>query len=113
MASRTTSAERSDVNGTTFQFAVVGTEDMPIILLKGNLDFSADPAPLDVLRNRRVRTAATVSSIMPTTTFSALSTVAVPATDQDRSKNLLEQLGFTMKMDTELQSGFRWIDWSC
>jgi hypothetical protein len=34
----------------------------------------------------------------------------VPVTDQDRSKSLLEQLGFTVSMDTELQPGFRWIE---
>ena len=34
----------------------------------------------------------------------------MPVTDQDRSKSVLEQLGFTVSMDTELQPGFRWIE---
>jgi catechol 2,3-dioxygenase-like lactoylglutathione lyase family enzyme len=47
---------------------------------------------------------------MPTNIFKNLRSVAVPVTDQDRSKSLLEQLGFTVSMDTELQPGFRWIE---
>jgi catechol 2,3-dioxygenase-like lactoylglutathione lyase family enzyme len=43
-------------------------------------------------------------------TFSALLTVAVPVTDQDRSKALLEDLGFATTLDAELQPGFRWIE---
>jgi catechol 2,3-dioxygenase-like lactoylglutathione lyase family enzyme len=45
-----------------------------------------------------------------TTTFNALITVAVPVADQDRTKSLLERLGFETRMDTELQEGFRWIE---
>jgi hypothetical protein len=44
------------------------------------------------------------------TTFTALRTVAVPVTDQDRTKSLLERLGFEPRLDTELQPGFRWIE---
>src|SRR5689334_15490113 len=45
-----------------------------------------------------------------TDTFTSLRTVAVPVTDQDRTKSLLEELGFTTTMDVELQLGFRWIE---
>jgi hypothetical protein len=41
-------------------------------------------------------------------TYLRLSTVAIPVTDQDRSKGLLEDLGFEVRMDTELSAGFRW-----
>ncbi|MFJ4657740.1 VOC family protein [Nocardia sp. NPDC088792] len=37
-------------------------------------------------------------------------TVAVPVTDQDRSKALLEQLGLETRFDAELQPGFRWLE---
>ena len=47
---------------------------------------------------------------MPSNIFKNVRTVAVPVSDQDRSKSLLEQLGFTVSMDTELQPGFRWIE---
>jgi catechol 2,3-dioxygenase-like lactoylglutathione lyase family enzyme len=43
-------------------------------------------------------------------TFSGVITVAVPVTDQDRSKSLLEGLGFETRMDVELQEGFRWVE---
>lgn len=42
--------------------------------------------------------------------FTALHCVAVPVTDQERSKVLFEALGFTTTMDAELQPGFRWIE---
>jgi catechol 2,3-dioxygenase-like lactoylglutathione lyase family enzyme len=45
-------------------------------------------------------------------TFSAVHTVAVPVSDQERSKALFEDLGFTVTMDAELQPGFRWIECS-
>ena len=44
--------------------------------------------------------------------FTKLHTVAVPVADQERSKALLEELGFTTALDTELQPGFRWIEMS-
>ena len=44
--------------------------------------------------------------------FTKLHTVAVPVADQERSKVLLEELGFTTTLDTELQPGFRWIEMS-
>jgi hypothetical protein len=47
---------------------------------------------------------------MTTNTFTNIRTVAVPVTDQDRTKSVLEQLGFTVSMDAELQPGFRWIE---
>ena len=45
-----------------------------------------------------------------TATITMLRTVAVPVTDQDRSKALFEGLGFTTTMDAELQPGFRWLE---
>ena len=42
--------------------------------------------------------------------FKSVRTVAVPVSDQDRSKALFEQLGFTASMDAELRPGFRWIE---
>jgi hypothetical protein len=47
---------------------------------------------------------------MPTNIFNDVRSVAVPVTDQDAAKSLLEQLGFTVSMDAELQPGFRWIE---
>jgi hypothetical protein len=44
--------------------------------------------------------------------FTALQCVAVPVTDQERSKVMFEELGFTTTMDAELQPGFRWIELS-
>jgi catechol 2,3-dioxygenase-like lactoylglutathione lyase family enzyme len=43
-------------------------------------------------------------------TFTHLLTVAIPVTDQDRAKALLERLGLTTTMDAELQPGFRWLE---
>lgn len=42
--------------------------------------------------------------------FSGLSTVAVPVTDQDRTKALFESLGFETRFDADLGGGFRWIE---
>jgi catechol 2,3-dioxygenase-like lactoylglutathione lyase family enzyme len=47
---------------------------------------------------------------MDTKTFTGVITVAVPVTDQDRTKALLEKLGFETRMDAELQEGFRWLE---
>ena len=47
---------------------------------------------------------------MTTNVFTNVRSVAVPVTDQDRTKSVLEQLGFTVSMDTELRPGFRWIE---
>src|SRR5262245_28286389 len=47
---------------------------------------------------------------MSTTTFTAVRTVAVPVSDQDRTKELLERVGFHAHFDAELQPGFRWIE---
>ena len=47
---------------------------------------------------------------MTTNTFKTLRSVAVPVTDHDRTKAVLERLGFTTAMDAELQPGFRWIE---
>ena len=44
------------------------------------------------------------------TTFSAVRTVAVPVSDQDRTRALLEGFGFNTTMDVELQPGFRWVE---
>jgi catechol 2,3-dioxygenase-like lactoylglutathione lyase family enzyme len=43
-------------------------------------------------------------------TYLRVSTVAIPVTNQDRSKGLFEDLGFEVGMDTELSAGFRWIE---
>jgi hypothetical protein len=45
-----------------------------------------------------------------THTFTAVHTVAVPVSDQARTKAQFEQLGLETRMDTELQPGFRWIE---
>jgi hypothetical protein len=42
--------------------------------------------------------------------FTGVLTVAVPVSDQDRTKALLEQLGFHPRLDSELQPGFRWVE---
>ena len=47
---------------------------------------------------------------MPTNVFNNVRSVAVPVADQDRTKAVLEHLGFTVSMDAELQPGFRWIE---
>jgi hypothetical protein len=47
-----------------------------------------------------------------TAAFDGIRAIAVPSTDLDRSKSLLEQLGFTTRFDDELQPGFRWIELS-
>jgi hypothetical protein len=44
------------------------------------------------------------------TTFTGLSTVAIPVTDQDRTKALLEGLGFETRFDADLGDGFRWVE---
>jgi hypothetical protein len=43
-------------------------------------------------------------------TFASVITVAIPVANQDRTKALLEQLGFESRLDAELQPGFRWIE---
>jgi catechol 2,3-dioxygenase-like lactoylglutathione lyase family enzyme len=47
---------------------------------------------------------------MTTSTFTGMHTVAVPVTDQERSKALFERFGLQTRLDTELQPGFRWIE---
>src|SRR4051794_21002341 len=47
---------------------------------------------------------------MTKATFTGMHTVAVPVTDQERTKALFEQLGLQTRLDTELQPGFRWIE---
>ena len=42
--------------------------------------------------------------------LSGILTVAVPVSDQDRTKALLEDLGATTTEDAELQPGFRWVE---
>lgn len=44
------------------------------------------------------------------TTFTKLQTVAVPVTDQDKSKAFFEELGLTEHLDAVPQPGFRWIE---
>ncbi|MPY96000.1 MAG: glyoxalase [Acidimicrobiia bacterium] len=45
-----------------------------------------------------------------TMTFTGLSTVAIPVTDQDRTKALLETVGFETRFDADLGDGFRWVE---
>lgn len=45
-----------------------------------------------------------------TNLFTKLQTVAIPVRDQDRTRALLEELGFTTTLDKELQPGFRWVE---
>jgi catechol 2,3-dioxygenase-like lactoylglutathione lyase family enzyme len=45
-----------------------------------------------------------------TTTFTGVSTVAIPVTDQDRAKALYADLGFEERFDADLGDGFRWIE---
>jgi hypothetical protein len=48
---------------------------------------------------------------MPTTTITTIRTVAVPATDQDRTVDFfVTKIGFEKRLDAELQPGFRWIE---
>jgi hypothetical protein len=47
---------------------------------------------------------------MTTNVFKHVRSVAVPVTDQERTKSVLEQLGFVVSMDAELRPGFRWIE---
>ena len=48
---------------------------------------------------------------MPTTTITTIRTVAIPATDQDRTVAFfVDKLGFEKRMDAELAEGFRWIE---
>ena len=42
--------------------------------------------------------------------FKGLSTVAIPVTDQDRTKALFETLGFETRFDADLGDGFRWLE---
>jgi catechol 2,3-dioxygenase-like lactoylglutathione lyase family enzyme len=47
---------------------------------------------------------------MKPTIFTGVFTVAVPVTDQDAARSMFERLGFEVKLDAELQPGFRWIE---
>jgi len=47
---------------------------------------------------------------MASNVFKNVRSVAVPVADQDRAKLILEQLGFIVSMDVELQPAFRWIE---
>ena len=46
----------------------------------------------------------------PTATFTHVSTVAIPVTDQARSIAFFQQLGFELRFDAEIQPGFRWVE---
>lgn len=45
-----------------------------------------------------------------TAVLTGVSTVAIPVSDQDRTKALFEELGFETRFDADLGGGFRWID---
>jgi hypothetical protein len=48
---------------------------------------------------------------MPTSPFTTIRAVAIPAGDQDRSAEFfVARLGFEKRMDAELTEGFRWIE---
>ena len=47
---------------------------------------------------------------MDTTTLTGVITVAIPVSDQDRTRELFETLGFQVHLDAELQPGFRWLE---
>src|SRR5881227_1744999 len=47
---------------------------------------------------------------MTKATFTGMHTVAVPVTNQERTKALFEHFGLQTRLDTELQPGFRWIE---
>ena len=48
---------------------------------------------------------------MPTTTITTIRTIAIPATDQDKTVGFfVDKLGFELVFDAELQPGFRWIE---
>ncbi len=47
---------------------------------------------------------------MTTTTITTIRTVAIPASDQDRTVAFFVDLGFEVQMDAELSEGFRWIE---
>ena len=47
---------------------------------------------------------------MTTSVFTNVRSVAVPVTDQDRTRSVFERLGFTVAMDSELRPDFRWIE---
>jgi len=48
---------------------------------------------------------------MPTTTITTIRTIAIPATDQDKTVGFfVDKLGFEKVFDAELQPGFRWIE---
>jgi hypothetical protein len=51
-----------------------------------------------------------LSNMTKPTTFTGLSTVAIPVTSQNRTKALLETLGFETRFDAELREGFRWVE---
>ncbi len=44
--------------------------------------------------------------------FTAIQCIAIPVTDQDRTRALFEEFGLATRMDAELQPGFRWIELS-
>lgn len=47
---------------------------------------------------------------MTKATCTSVLTIAIPVSDQDRTKALLETLGLKTRLDTELQPGFRWVE---
>ena len=44
------------------------------------------------------------------TAITGLHAVAIPVSDQDRTKALLEGLGFEARFDADLADGFRWVE---
>jgi predicted enzyme related to lactoylglutathione lyase len=62
-------------------------------------------------RGRNWHRVPTEEHAMPKTTITTITSVAIPATDQDRTAAFfIEQVGFESRMDAELTEGFRWIE---
>ena len=70
-------------------------------IVAGESNAAADPMNSDPVPGRKC---------MTTHVFTNVRSVAVPVTDQDRTRGDLEQLGFRVSMDAELRPGFRWIE---
>ena len=54
--------------------------------------------------------AANRPTAMDRPTFTQLSTVAIPVSDQDRTQALFEDLGLVTRVDADVGGGFRWIE---
>src|SRR3712207_4503519 len=62
--------------------------------------------PMSPARASRLPTMTTQTAA----TFTGISTVAIPVSDQDATKRLFEQLGFETRFDEDVAPDFRWVD---